>query len=92
MHTPPPAMIPLRPFAPLLSKRRWTHVWVLLAGPLLRAAWYRKRAPTFADALAVVRRAIRAHETSRLSGDDIEMVKVPRMPIELTSGHDSDTA
>lgn len=51
-------------------------------GPLRQAAWYRKRAPTFADALALVRREIWAHETFRISGDDIEMVKVPRVLVE----------
>ncbi len=51
-------------------------------GPIRQAAWYRKRAPTFADALALVRRQIWAHETFRISGDDIEMVKVPRILVE----------
>ncbi len=50
--------------------------------PLRQAAWYRKRAPTFADALALVRRQIWAHETFCMSGDDAEMVKVPRVLIE----------
>jgi len=51
-------------------------------GPIRQAAWYHKRAPTFADALALVRREIWAHETFRISGDDIEMVKVPRVLVE----------
>ncbi len=51
-------------------------------GPIRQAAWYRKRAPTFADALALVRREIWAHETFRMSGDDTEMVKVPRVLLE----------
>ncbi len=39
MHTLPPAMILLlRPFAPLLSKRVWLHVQVLLAGAILAPA------------------------------------------------------
>jgi len=50
--------------------------------PIRQAAWYRKRAPTFADALALVRREIWAHEAFRMSGDDIEMVKVPRVLVE----------
>ena len=52
------------------------------SGPIRQAAWYHKRAPTFADALAVVRREIWAHEAFRISGDDSEMVKVPRMLVE----------
>jgi hypothetical protein len=51
-------------------------------GPIRQAAWYHKRAPTFADALALVRRQIWAQETFRMSGDDIEMVKVPRVLVE----------
>lgn len=50
--------------------------------PLHQAAWYRKRAPTFADALALVRRQIWAHETFCMSGDDAEMGQVPRVLIE----------
>ncbi len=50
--------------------------------PLRQAAWYRKRTPTFADALALVRQEIWAHETFCLSGEDAEMVKVPRVLIE----------
>jgi len=51
-------------------------------GPMRQAAWYHKRVPTFADALAVVRREIWAHETFRMSGDEGEMVKVPRALLE----------
>jgi len=62
----------------------------LLAHPHLTAhpdvirqtAWYRKRTPTFADALALVRQEIWAHETFCMSGDDAEMVKVPRALVE----------
>ncbi len=52
------------------------------SGPIRQAAWYHKRTPTFADALALVRRAIWAHEAFRMSGDDAEMVKVPRVLVE----------
>ncbi len=56
----------------------------LTASPcqIRQAAWYRKRAPTFADALALVRQEIWAHETFRISSDDAEMVKVPRALVE----------
>lgn len=47
-----------------------------------QAAWYRKRSPTFVDALAVVRREIWAHEAFRMSSDDRKMVKVPRILVE----------
>ncbi len=52
------------------------------SGPIRQAAWYRKRAPTFADALALVRQEIWVHETFRMSSDDAEMVKVPRALVE----------
>jgi hypothetical protein len=50
--------------------------------PIRQAAWYRKRTPAFADALAIVRRELWAQETFRMSGDDAEMVKVPRDLLE----------
>jgi hypothetical protein len=52
------------------------------SGPIRQAAWYRKRVPTFADALAVVRREIWTHETFCMSAGDEEMVKVPRVLVE----------
>ncbi len=52
------------------------------SSPIRQAAWYRKRMPTFADALAVVRREVWTHETFRMSADDAEMVKVPRVLVE----------
>ncbi len=51
-------------------------------GVIRQAAWYRKRAPTFADALALVRQEIWTQETFRISSDDTEMVKVPRALLE----------
>ncbi|MCA1725083.1 MAG: transposase [Thermomicrobia bacterium] len=51
-------------------------------GPLRQAAWYRKRTPTFADALAWVRREIWAQETFCMSSEGAEMVKVPRALVE----------
>nr|MDQ2897765.1 hypothetical protein [Actinomycetota bacterium] len=52
------------------------------SGPIRQAAWYRKRAPTFADAFALVRREIWVHETFRLSSEEAEMVQVPRVLLE----------
>jgi len=51
-------------------------------GVTRQAAWYRKRAPTFADALALVRQELWAHASFCMSGDDTEMVKVPRALVE----------
>ncbi len=52
------------------------------SGPIRQAAWYRKRTPTFADALALVRREIWAQETFCMSSEGAEMVKVPRALVE----------
>ena len=46
------------------------------------AAWYAKRAATFSDALAAVRRAIWAHEAFRASAADGETEKVPRTVLD----------
>ena len=47
-----------------------------------QAAWYRKAQPTFADALALVRRELWGHGAFRLSVSEPEMVKVPRAFVE----------
>lgn len=46
--------------------------------PLPQTAWYRKQRPTFADALAFVRRYLWASRLFQTSRDDPEYVKVPR--------------
>ncbi len=46
------------------------------------ATWYAKRAATFSDALAAVRRAIWAHEALRASASDGEAEKVPRAVLD----------
>ena len=46
--------------------------------PVRRAAWYPKTQPTFADALAVVRRELWAHEGFALSARDPDSIKLPR--------------
>ena len=43
-----------------------------------QAAWYPKAQPTFADALALVRRELWAHGAFRLSDNEPDLVKVPR--------------
>jgi hypothetical protein len=53
------------------------------AGALRRVAWYRKRHPTFADALALVRKELWAREATFCgSAAGTETVKVPRVLVE----------
>ena len=47
-----------------------------------QAAWYHKAQPTFADALALVRRELWAQAAFRLSASEPDMVKVPRAFVE----------
>jgi hypothetical protein len=47
-----------------------------------QAAWYRKAQPTFADALALVRRELWAQAAFRLSATEPDMLKVPRTFVE----------
>src|ERR671918_799872 len=51
---------------------------VRAAGAFKRAAWYHKAHPTFADALALVRKELWAHATFRTSLADTDTVKAPR--------------
>ena len=46
--------------------------------PLPQTTWYTKQRPTFADALAFVRRYLWASRLFQTSRDDLEYVKVPR--------------
>jgi hypothetical protein len=50
--------------------------------PIRQAAWYQKAQPTFADALALVRREQWAHGAFHLSASEPDLVKVPRGFIE----------
>jgi hypothetical protein len=52
------------------------------AVPPRAAAWYAKRAPTFTDALAAVRRTLWADAASRTSNADRYAAKVPRAVLE----------
>jgi hypothetical protein len=52
------------------------------SGPIRQAAWYRKRAPTFADVLALVRREIWGYKGFCISGAGADMIKVPRAFLE----------
>jgi hypothetical protein len=50
--------------------------------PVRQAAWYRKELPTFADALASVRRDLWQQMAFSTSAPDSELVKVPRALLE----------
>jgi hypothetical protein len=52
------------------------------ASAFRRAAWYHKSHPTFADALALVRRELWAQESFYGSPADTETVKVPKAFME----------
>ena len=61
----------------------FTHQYVSRAPVHIRqAAWYQKAQPTFADALALVRRELWAHGAFHLSVSEPDLVKVPRRFIE----------
>jgi hypothetical protein len=73
-----PALLGLFSLVTLFAHRRMTQT----AGAFRRVAWYRKSHPTFADALALVRKELWAQETFYGSPADTETVKVPRAFVE----------
>jgi hypothetical protein len=61
----------------------FTHQYVSQTPIRFRqAAWYHKAQPTFADALALVRRELWAHRAFPLSVSEPDLVKVPREFVE----------
>ena len=61
----------------------FTHQYVSRTPVHIRqAAWYQKAQPTFADALALIRRERWAHGAFHLSVSEPDLVKVPRRFIE----------
>src|SRR5215210_7126587 len=87
----------LASFAPLFSERVWQHAQLLLVGafPQLRAegpsvrtfrrraGWYRKAHPTFADALALVRKELWAREQTFYGPPaQSDTIKVPLALVE----------
>jgi hypothetical protein len=50
--------------------------------PVRTAAWYEKQRPTFADAIAVVRRCLWSSCHFSTSGNHSDVVKVPRSLLE----------
>jgi hypothetical protein len=51
-------------------------------GAFRRTAWYHKAHPTFADALALVRKELWAHTTFHGLPSETETVKVPKVFVE----------
>jgi hypothetical protein len=73
-----PILLGLFSLVTLLAHRQMPGPAVVIR----HAAWYRKRDPTFADALALVRRDLWGHQTFAMSPGAGEMVKVPRAVLE----------
>jgi hypothetical protein len=73
-----PALLGLFSLVTLFAHRRMRQA----AGAFRQAAWYHKRHPTFADALALVRKELWASATFYGSLADTETVKVPRAFVE----------
>jgi len=69
-----PALLGLFSFVTLVAHDQWTQGLPLVKG----AAWYRKRAPTFTDAIALVRRSLWAHMAFQTSPSTGDLRKVPR--------------
>ena len=50
--------------------------------PVRTAAWYEKQMPTFADAIAIVRRCLWSSCHFSTSGNNSDVVNIPRSPLE----------
>jgi hypothetical protein len=73
-----PALLGLFSVVTLFAHRRMVRA----AGAFRQAAWYHKRHPTFADALAMVRKELWASATFYGSPAQTDTVKVPRAFVE----------
>jgi hypothetical protein len=73
-----PALLGLFSLIALLVDRQMRRA----VGAVRQAAWYHKRDPTFADALALVRKELWAHATFCGSPSATDTVKVPRAYVE----------
>jgi hypothetical protein len=73
-----PALLGMFSFVTLFAHYRMKQA----ASAFRRAAWYHKAHPTFADALALVRKELWANATFYGSPADTETVKVPRTFVE----------
>lgn len=74
-----PALFGLFSLVTLLAHDQLQH---LPAPPIPQAAWYVKSLPTFADALALVRRQLWTQTIFPTSPADAELVKVPRAYVD----------
>lgn len=72
-----PALLGLFSLVTLLA-----HPHLAAASGVRRAAWYPKPLPTFADALALVRRQLWGHAAFRTSARADDVVEVPRAVVE----------
>jgi hypothetical protein len=70
-----PALLGLFSLVTLFAHRQMTEA----ACAFRRAAWYHKAHPTFADALALVRKELWANGTFCGSPTDTDTIKVPRV-------------
>jgi len=70
-----PVLLALFSLVVLCTQRLYPH----FTFPLPQTTWYAKQRPTFADALAFVRRYLWASRLFQTSRDDLEYVKVPRL-------------
>ena len=73
-----PALLGLFSLITLFADRRMRRA----AAAFRRAAWYHKRHPTFADALAMVRKVLWAGATFYGSPAQSDTIKVPRVYVE----------
>jgi DDE superfamily endonuclease len=73
-----PALLGLFSLVTLFAHERMTQA----AGAFRQAAWYRKSHPTFADALALVRRELWAQQSFCWSPAGTETIKVPKAFLE----------
>jgi hypothetical protein len=78
IHRTTPALLGLFSVVTLLAYGQMT----LAADVFRQVAWYYKRHPTFAEALASVRKELWAHSTFCGSPADTETVKVPKAFME----------
>jgi hypothetical protein len=73
-----PALLGLFSLITLFAQSRMVQA----AGAFRRATWYHKRHPTFADALALVRKELWAQQTFYGSSRETDTVKVPKAFVE----------
>jgi hypothetical protein len=74
-----PALLGLFSIVTLIAHHR---IRTRALGALRQVAWYHKRHPTFADALALVRKELWAQGTFCESPEQTDTVKVPRVFVE----------